>query len=67
MQGLQLCSRENLNLMETQAVIRLGDRKGSDGLWKNEEGSGLSHCAFSYSVFLQLILWVVCCLIHYSF
>lgn len=36
-------------------------------LWKNEEGSEMSHDAFGYSMFLQLILWVVDCLIHYSF
>ena len=59
---------ENLDLMETQPMIRLGDRRGgSNSLWKNEEGSEMSHYAFSYSIFLQLILWVVYCLIHYSF
>lgn len=35
---------------------------------KDEEGSEWSHYAFSYSIFLQLILrvGVVYCLVHYS-
>lgn len=58
-------NRENLSLMGTQPMIRFGHRKGVK--WIMEKwGSELSHYAFSYSIVLQLILGVVCCLIHYS-
>lgn len=58
---------ETLSLMETQPMITLGDRKRVEWIMEKWERKWVCHYALSCSIFLQLILWMVYCLIITGF